>query len=201
LKQTALDVQNVDKSVQISICEATRVMRSNQLVIGFLTFLILPSCNREQERPKLPLQSFSYREVHVFSGGPILWVAEDRTAILQIIERPRKGTSAYGEKRYTFKITEEQFHKVEQLAWTHNLLTMKTSDRPGKPDESRPRIQAMTKAGEKLKVSKWRSEQLPDFDAIYYYLLELSQPPDGLEPVYQGEWDVNWRPDGFADHK
>jgi hypothetical protein len=101
------------------------------------------------------------------------------------------------EKRYKFKIAADQYAEVERLVGVHHFLTIKTKDRPAIPEEAHPTIVVVTKAGQVVKATKLGNDKHPDFDAIYRYLLTFGQPSQEQEPVYEGAFDWDWRPEGF----
>jgi hypothetical protein len=129
-------------------------------------------------------------------GGRALWVAEDRTAIIQVVGPAPEGQSGLWEKRYKCKLSAEQWAEVERLAGAHHLLTFKEPQRPGIPDEAHPIIVLVTQTGVTAKARKWGSDKHPDFDPVYNYLLGLCRVEG--EFVRQGAFDGQWRPNGFT---
>lgn len=174
-------------------------MRLVRLLLSLVTVSILTGCRGDSQMSEspVPLRSFALHDVHGMSGGQALWIAEDGTAVLQVVGPPSPGKAGLWEKRYKFRITPDQRGEMERLAGVHRLLTQKPSDRSGVPDEAHPIILAVTKEGEAVKVRKWANDKHSDFDSLYDYLLKLSRAPAGEKPVYEGAYDWDWRPEGF----
>jgi len=167
------------------------------IAIGGLIFLsLLAGCKWERPPgPPVPLKSFVLHNVQGFFGGHAIWVAEDKTAIVQIVSPAPSGQSGLQEKRYKTKLTDAQWTEVERLVGAHHLLTTTVPDRAAVPDEGRPTIVLVTRAGPTTKVRKWANDKHPDFDPVYAYLLELCRAHG--EPVREGAFHWEWRPDGF----
>ena len=144
----------------------------------------------------IPLKSFVLSEVGFFRGQA-LWVAEDRTAIVQVIGRPPGGESRDWEKRYKFKLTAEEWAETERLVGVHNFLTIqKQPEGSGILDEAQPIIVLITKAGTTIKARKWAHEKHPDFDPVYMYLRGLCRAEGAT--ISEGRYVWKWQPDGFS---
>lgn len=150
---------------------------------------------REPGSP-VPLKAFALYEVQGLFGGRAIWATDDRKAFVQRAGPPPKGHSGLWEKRYEVKLTTEQWTEVERLVGAHNLLTARVlPERHGVPEETRPTIMVVTKAGITTKVRKWANDKHPDFDPVYAYLLDLCNAEGHL--VREGEFESGWRPAGF----
>ena len=149
-----------------------------------------------QPGPPVPLHSIVLHDVQGLFGGRRLWAADDRTAIVQVVGRPPAGHSGLWEKRYQFKLSEGEWAEVERLVGAHPQHPPKVPQRPGVPDEARPAIMVVTKAGLIQKAHEWAGDKDADFDPLYDYLLGLCRT-DG-EPVREGTYDWAWRPEGFG---
>jgi hypothetical protein len=143
----------------------------------------------------VPLKSFELRDVQGLFGGQNLWVAENRTAFIQLVGLPPPGQYGLWEGRYKTQLTLEQWATVERLAGEHDLSRLSIPNRPGVHDEARPTITLKTRAGETITVSKWANDKIPDFDAVYEYLLRLCRAKGDL--LSEGRYDWTWRPEGF----
>ena len=55
---------------------------------------------------------------------------------------------------------------------------------------------AATRAGPTTTVRKWAKGKRPDFGTVYDYLLRLCRAEGKL--VYEGPFDLSWRPDTFS---
>jgi hypothetical protein len=144
--------------------------------------------NRRAPGPPVPLRSFGFQCVQGLWGGSALWAAEDRSAIIQVV-----GPGLW-EKRYRDRLTEEQWAEVERLVGAHRLLAFRSCDRHGLPDEARPAILLVTRAGESVTAGKWANDAHPDFDPVYAYLLSLCG--EAGELVREGPFEELW-PEGF----
>lgn len=159
-------------------------------------FSLLSGCGERRPGPPVPLKSFTLHDVQGLFGGHAIWVAEDRTAFVQVVGRPPAGQSGLWEKRYKVTLTPEQWSEVERLVGAHHLLTAKMPERYGVPDEAHPIIVLVTKDGRTAKVRKWANDTHPDFDPVYAHLLGLCRAEGEL--VREGACDWAWRPDGFG---
>lgn len=171
------------------------------LAVLLVSCLAVCGCNRQgisakpQPGPPVPLRSFVLYDVQGLFGGQSLWAAEDRTAVVQEVGPPPPGKSGLWEKRFTLKLTDEQWAEVERVVGAHPFGPPKPPARPGVPDEPRPIINVITKAGVKSKAEKWVNDKDPDFDPLYDYLLSLCRTD--ARPVWEGAYDWTWRPEGF----
>jgi len=167
-------------------------------IAGVLPIFLVASCGGKSSMPRLPipLQTFVLHDILGGAGGRAIWVKEDKTAVLQIVT-PSKDGGGLVEKRYYFELTADEFGGMEKMAGTHRLLEIKTVNRFGIPDEAHPIILAVTKQGDKVRVSKWANDSNSDFDSLYAYLFSLCTVPKGKVPEFDGEFNWNWRPNGF----
>ncbi|MFO0929176.1 MAG: hypothetical protein U0736_19495 [Gemmataceae bacterium] len=148
----------------------------------------------------MPLKAFALHDVQGLYGGHAMWAAEDRTAIVQLVGPPPRGHSGLWERRYRTKLTAEQWAEVERLVGAYCLPSTRTVDRSGMPDEGRPIIVVVPRAGAAVRVSKWANDRHPDFDPVYAYLLDLCRATGEL--VREGAFEWEWRPMpfGLANH-
>ena len=49
-----------------------------------------------------------------------------------------------------------------------------------------------------MTLSKWLHDQDSAFDPLYAAMLELIQSAQLTEPIYQGLYESDWSPQGFA---
>jgi hypothetical protein len=85
---------------------------------------------------------------------------------------------------------------MERIAGATYLSEVESSDRPGVPEESRPRILAILKSGATINVSRWIKDKNPAFDSVYHFLRNRCRPVGEL--IHEGAFDWKWRPEGFA---
>lgn len=172
-------------------------MRECGAIAGVVAVSLLVGCQGErQPGPPVPIKSFVLHDVQGLFGGRAIWVAEDRTAFVQIVSPPTAGQSVLLEKRYKTRLTAEQWAEVERLVGAHHLLTTKMAERSGVPDEARPTIVIVPQSGTVVKLRKWANDKHPDFDLVYSYLFGLCRAEGEL--VHEGVFEWDWRPEGFA---
>jgi hypothetical protein len=162
-------------------------------VLSLVLLTLLPGCTN-QPGPPIPLRSFVLHDVQGWSGGQALWAADDRTAVVQVVA-PAPEKSVLWEKRYKFKLTEEEWAEVERLAGAHHFLNLKVPARPIIPDETHPIIVVVTKDGTTAKVGKLGGDKHPGFDPLYKYLFSLCRRDSKI--VHEAAFDWGWRPEGF----
>src|SRR4051812_5482613 len=81
-------------------------MRAAVAVACLCGVSLLAGCGGErQPGPPVPLKSFTLDDVQGLFGGHALWVAEDRTAFVQVVGPPPAGQSGLWDKRYKTKLT------------------------------------------------------------------------------------------------
>lgn len=169
-------------------------MRSWKATAALTAIMVLSCCEREPG-PSVPLKSFALHDVQGLHGGLSLWACEDRVAIAQIVEPSNGGL---WEKRYSLKLTNQQWAEVEQLVGAHHFQSIESANRAGVPDEARPTVVILPKVGTAKVVSKWANDRHEDFDPVYNYLMQLCHG-DGKELVHEGKFDWDWRPEGFEN--
>jgi hypothetical protein len=126
-----------------------------------------------------------------------LWAGEDGAAVVQVVRVPPPGQPGLWEKRYHLTLTGEQRAEIERLVGAHHFLTLKVPERYGEPDEARPTIAVVTREGATAKAAKWDGDKHPDFDPLYEYLLGLCRVAESGKAVHEGNFDWDWRPQGF----
>lgn len=151
-----------------------------------------------QSREPVSLQAIVLSDVQGLFGGQDLWALRDGTAFVQFAGHSPDHGELWS-SRYRFRVTASQWKEVERLVGVHKFATIKTPQRPGVPDEARPDITLLTQSGTRVTISKWANDKVPDFDAVYNYLLELTQAGrKGGELIGEQRYDWEWRPDGFG---
>jgi hypothetical protein len=172
-------------------------MRSGGKIACLFALSFLMSCKSERQKvgPPVSLKTILLHDVQGLFGGCALWVGEDRTAFIQVVDRPPTGASGVWEKRYKKKLTDDHWAAIERLVGAHNLLTVKMPERLGVPDEARPIIIFLTRSGTTVKLRKWINDKHPDFDPVYTYLLGICQ--DQGELLQEGQYMWEWCPTGF----
>jgi hypothetical protein len=160
-----------------------------------LSLFLLLDGERRPGSP-VPLQSFALSEIHGRYGGPALWVAEDRTAFVQIVGRAPGDSIELREKRYRKKLSAEQWSDVERIVGANHFLSLNPRARTGLPGESGSVIRVLTQAGSAAEILKWDRDQNADFNAVrnsLVTLLNLTRAEGEL--IYEGPFNWEWRPD------
>jgi hypothetical protein len=162
------------------------------LLLGLLNVASAPIQSNQPGR-RIALQAFSLQDVQGLFGGQNLWVGPDSIAYVQLVGH-KAGEYGLWETRYRTRLTEKQWSRMESLVGEHHFLTLKTSRRPGVPDEARPVITIVQRTGDSTAVGKWANEKNREFDPIYSFLLDLCQARG--KQIYEGNFDWKWRPPG-----
>jgi hypothetical protein len=172
-------------------------MRAVALVVGALVLTNLVGCSERQPGPPVPLRSFALHDIQGLFGGEAIWVAEDRTAIIQIVEEGSAQTPGLWERRYMTHLSADQWAEMERLVGAHNFLSITMPERLGVPDEAHPLISVTTKDGTTTRVRKWANDKHRDFDVTYGFLRNLCRTEEGRKLIREGQFDWSWKPDGF----
>lgn len=159
------------------------------------------ACNRNADAVRgpglpVPLRSVVLRDVQGLWGGHALWAWDEGKVVVQVVGKTPMGRTGLWEKRYERKLTADQWAEIERLIGAHHFLTLEVKDRYGEPDEPRPSITVVTRDGVRRKVAKWAGDEHTDFDSLYAHLRGLCDGVEG-QPIYEGPFDWDWRPEGF----
>ncbi len=92
------------------------------------------------------------------------------------------------ERRYEFKLNTREWKQILELFLEKDFLTIQPMERPGIPDEARPRIILVNAYGDQRIVSKWANVTEERFDAIYSALRRLETLTSNLTPIYSGPY-------------
>ena len=138
------------------------------------------------------------RDVQGLFGGQNLYLKNNGQIIVQNVQLG-KEKPGLEERRYIFSINSKEAEKVNFLINKHKFFDIKIPERLGVPDEARPTITVILSSGESKTISKWFNDVHPDFDAIYSYLIKLTQKVNKMAPDYQGSYDYDWKPKDFNE--
>jgi hypothetical protein len=133
-------------------------------------------------------------------GGRDVWISMDGKAVCRLVTRPQKGQSGLQETRYSFELSKEQLATLAECLKKHNFLAIKTTDRYGVPDESRPVIFVKSSEGTHA-VAKWANDKHKDFDPIYESLVKIAESGTKGTEIGQGSVERGWYPNGFPENK
>lgn len=170
------------------------------IILGAIASAILAGCAssvRESAEaavsgPPVPLNWVVMHDIQGLWGGEAIWVKEDRTAIIQVVESGQK------EKRYRARVRDAAWTELERLIGAHDFLHLQISPRRVEPDEAHPLVALVTKDGTRARVGKLGNDSHPRFDALYGHLREMCRATEGArELIHEGEYDWSWCPDGY----
>ncbi len=111
--------------------------------------------------------SLELHDVQGLWGGQIIRVNGSWRVVVQIIP------SARPERRYEFELDPADWQHLIQVVIENDFVTIKPIERPGLPDESRPRITLVNAMGDQCMVAKWAGVEDKRFDAVYAALMRL----------------------------
>ena len=148
--------------------------------------------------PPVPLKQVVLNDAHGLWGGESLWLAEDGTAVVQVVSEPPQGQVGLWEKRYRRKVPEAQRAEIERLVGAHDFFSLKAGfPRTGVPDEAAHAVYLVAKDGRKLTAVKWAKDKRPRFDALADVLFGMMRTTEGRELIHEGLFDWDRAPDGF----
>jgi hypothetical protein len=138
------------------------------------------------------------RDVQPLHGGLNLYLWRDGAGYGQIVIR-RPSITPLQERRYQFHLPQEKTLAVFSLISASSFREIPSSSKPGLPDEGRPEIHVKFQSGDVVKVSRWsNNDPHPAFDAIYRALIAVLDPLHGQPPLFDGQYDPKWAPEGFG---
>ncbi len=127
-----------------------------------------------------PAARLELDEVQALWGGVRIRAWGSGRAEIVIVE---KGLQA---ERYELDLGAAQGQRLLELAAQNDLLTIRPAERPGIPDEARPRLRLVNAAGQGFEVDKWAGVSDARFDAVAAGLRRLVALTRGREPVARG---------------
>ena len=132
--------------------------------------LVLSACAiatpTSQETPSF--KTVILRDVQVLRGGRVVELRSDGALDVRLVAPGGKET------RYAGQVSPEKVVELSNLLEEHHFATIVTQERAPVPDEARPEIEVVWQSGERTVVGKWANDVHPDFDAIYNWLVQLS---------------------------
>jgi hypothetical protein len=108
-------------------------------------------------------------------GGTAIYLDTSGACLIRIVSGPN-------EKRFTLKLATEDTLALRKVCIEADLLSVQVKDRPGVPDEARPRIKLRNAEGKTHEVAKWANDKVPRFDQVYNALLALRKKTENLKP-------------------
>lgn len=136
------------------------------------------------------------KDVHPLYGGYNLFLHGNGDGIVQVVAF-RQSPPGFSEQRYRISLPPATMAHLARAIEKHSFFQIVLKDRPGLPNEARPTIFVGLTSGDSLSLSKWFRDKHPDFDALYQMLIDIARPAQRGTPIYDGEYDRNWIPDGY----
>lgn len=133
-------------------------------------------------------------DVQGLFGGRNIYILGTGKTVVQTVS---PGQGGLQEKRYTFNINKTEVNSLIEKFIENDFLTIKTSDRPGIPDEARPTITIINEKGNRFSVSKWAGDKNDRWDPIGFELLKFQNKTEKLTPIFEGRFDWNYNPDNL----
>lgn len=156
-------------------------------------------CGREAldliRKLPFPLRRLTLRDVQGLEGGRNLYLSGDGGGVVQVVTPVPDGLR---ERRFAFSLDARAWDEFAKLIETHRFLEIRIPDRAGIPDEARPELALELWTGESGRASKWISDKHADFDAVYTWALARADAASKVPPSLEGNYDPEWRPDGFT---
>jgi hypothetical protein len=117
-------------------------------------------------------------------GGRQIILTGSGQATIRIVEH------GLVERRYEITISPVDLQRIFAAIIENDFLTIQPADRPGLPDEARPKITLANAGGETHAVEKWAGVKDARFDMIYVALVQLEALTVGIEPAYSGPYST-----------
>lgn len=141
--------------------------------------LALSACASETDTPQASpsFETIILRDVHALWGGREVKLHSDGALDVRVVAPGGE------ESRYTARLSPARVIELSNLLEAHRFATIQPpQERAPVPDEARPEIEVVWQSGERTVVAKWANDVHPDFDAIYNWLLQVSD-----EAIGEGE--------------
>ena len=120
-------------------------------------------------------QKVILRDVQALRGGRVVTLESDGALDVRIVAPGGAETHA------TFLVSPAKASELSKLLEEHHFSEIEIEFRAPVPDEARPEIEVVWSSGRRTVVAKWANDVHPDFDAVYNWLLELSDEMMGSD--------------------
>lgn len=169
-----------------------------------LAAVILVGCSQSDGERAKHAGNFSkivLLDVQGLWGGRDLWLSSNGTGMCRVVDQ--SGDTAnpgLSEKRYRLAISQTEVDALRSVLGRWDFATIKSSSRPGIPDEARPRI--YLDDGNKVNVAyRWMGDikKGDAFQEIYVALKKVVQAAAKGNPVHSGALNWKWYPEGFPE--
>ncbi len=135
-------------------------------------------------------------DVQGMHGGQNVWLSHNGELYAQLIKPAHEDEYRFKEKRIKIKLTSEEQNIINKIFNDSDFLRVKIQQRGLVPDEALPILWLKTKGGRIAAAAKPDSDENPQFDPIYYWLVETINKK-GITSTYIGQYDSSWWPKGF----
>ena len=129
--------------------------------------------------------SIELYDVQALWGGRRIYAEWSKKTVVRLVER-----GSHLERRYEVALGKDEITRLFDLFVEQDFLTIHPAERPGIPDEARPRIGLASGGGDKREVAKWAGVEDDRFETLYRALLCLEALVADLDPVYVGPYEA-----------
>jgi hypothetical protein len=134
------------------------------------------------DEPQWSVARVELYDVEGLWGGRRIYAEGSQRLVVQLVQPGRL------ERRYELSLGDGELKQLLDVFVENDFLTIKPFERPGIPDEARPRIALENAAGDKWVVAKWAGVRDRRFEAVYSALTQLERLTTDLAPVYTGPY-------------
>ncbi len=107
-------------------------------------------------------------DIHGLWGGHAVALDADGNVFVRKVRRP-------DEQRHHLKLSVDELRELLAFIAASGIRDYRERQRPGVPDEARPRITLTLAGQEKVTAAKWSNDKVPEFDKLYARLLQLAE--------------------------
>ncbi len=119
----------------------------------------------------LSFKTLTLHDIQPLFGGQDVRLQANGEVRVHIVTPREKARS----NKYRLTIEAEKLKEIDNLLTEVEFEEIETQDRPGEPDEARPKITVHYPSGEKVEKEKWANDEHPRFDKIYNWLIQLAK--------------------------
>jgi hypothetical protein len=174
-----------------------QIMRHLMLMLS-----VLGACSTVgAEHPKqVGTSSFALAlyDSHGLWGGQEVFILTNGVAYARLVRPPQKKESGLQERRYKIQLSTNEVQALRALLDQQQFLTLTVTNRTGLPDEPGAVISLRLPAGQRRDVFQWERDALAGFKALHRHLLAIVRRAEKTQPVFQGQSDQLWTPEGFG---
>jgi hypothetical protein len=171
-----------------------------------LAAALLSGCGGNMDRSGEPaaqkpvaLKSFVLHDVQPRVGGYAVWARKDGPMVIQAVDfMSISEPDLLREKRYKLNSRPGVYSEVELIVASRNLMDLKLKKEADASSNLRTSIMLVPETGPTVKLVRWGNTSNSGFDQLLLYLRGRCDEIRVQEkPVYEGQYDKDWRPEGF----